>query len=36
MLRTRKIGREVLVEVHVLVDPSVTVSEGHMIGDRVL
>jgi cation diffusion facilitator family transporter len=36
MLRTRKIGREVLVEVHVLVDPGVTVSEGHMIGDRVL
>ncbi len=36
MLRTRKMGREVLVEVHVLVDPCVTVSEGHMIGDRVL
>jgi cation diffusion facilitator family transporter len=36
MLRTRKMGREVLVEVHVLVNPCITVSEGHMIGDRVL
>ncbi|MDJ0929313.1 MAG: cation diffusion facilitator family transporter [Gammaproteobacteria bacterium] len=36
MLRTRRMGGEVLVEVHILVDPDVTVSEGHMIGDRVL
>ena len=36
MLRTRRMGSEVLVEVHVLVDPSLSVSEGHMIGDRVL
>ncbi len=36
MLRTRRMGGEVFVEVHILVDPSVTVSEGHMIGDQVL
>ena len=36
MLRTRRMGSEVLVEVHVLVDPGVSVSEGHTIGDRVL
>lgn len=35
MLRTRRMGSEVLVEAHVMVDPQVTVSEGHMISDRI-
>jgi cation diffusion facilitator family transporter len=34
-LKTRRMGQALLVEVHVLVDSQVTVSEGHMIGDRV-
>ncbi len=34
-LRTRRMGQQLLLEVHVLVDSQVTVSEGHMIGDRV-
>jgi divalent metal cation (Fe/Co/Zn/Cd) transporter len=34
-LRTRRMGRQFLVEVHVLVGSQVTVSEGHMIGDKV-
>jgi cation diffusion facilitator family transporter len=34
-LRTRRMGKALLVEVHVLVGSQVTVSEGHMIGDRV-
>ncbi|NNK38124.1 MAG: cation transporter [Xanthomonadales bacterium] len=34
-LRTRRMGSELLVEVHLLVDSQLTVSEGHMIGDRV-
>jgi len=34
-LRTRRMGDEVLVEAHVLVDNQMTVSEGHMISDRV-
>jgi cation diffusion facilitator family transporter len=34
-LRTRRMGQRFLVEVHVLVEGQVTVSEGHMIGDRV-
>jgi len=34
-LKTRRMGQHVLVEVHVLVGGQVTVSEGHMIGDRV-
>jgi cation diffusion facilitator family transporter len=34
-LRTRKMGHQVLVEVHVLVGSQVTVSEGHRIGDCV-
>ena len=34
-LRTRRMGKELLVEVHVLVASQLTVSEGHMIGDRV-
>jgi cation diffusion facilitator family transporter len=34
-LRTRRMGDRVLVEAHVLVGNQVTVSEGHMISDRV-
>lgn len=34
-LKTRRMGQALLVEVHVLVDSQITVSEGHMIGDRV-
>lgn len=34
-LRTRRMGEQVLVEAHVLVGNHVTVSEGHMISDRV-
>jgi cation diffusion facilitator family transporter len=34
-LKTRRMGQSLLVEVHVLVVSRVTVSEGHMIGDRV-
>jgi cation diffusion facilitator family transporter len=34
-LRTRRMGQRLLVEVHVLVGSQVTVSEGHMTGDRV-
>ena len=34
-LKTRRMGQALLVEVHVLVASHVTVSEGHMIGDRV-
>jgi len=34
-LKTRRMGQVLLVEVHVLVASYVTVSEGHMIGDRV-
>ena len=32
MLRTRRHGGEASADVHVLVDPTVSVSEGHMIG----
>ena len=35
MLRTRSMGKDVLVEVHIVVGPQVTVSEGHMISDTV-
>jgi cation diffusion facilitator family transporter len=34
-LKTRRMGPSLLVEVHVLVVSHMTVSEGHMIGDRV-
>ena len=34
-LRTRRMGDSVLIEAHVLVGNQVTVSEGHMISDRV-
>lgn len=35
MLRTRMMGGEALVDVHVIVDPKLSVSEGHYIGERV-
>ncbi|MGQ9658638.1 MAG: cation diffusion facilitator family transporter [Thermochromatium sp.] len=31
MLRTRRLGGQILADVHVLVDPDISVSEGHMI-----
>lgn len=34
-LRTRRMGPDVLVDVHVSVAPMITVSEGHQIADRV-
>jgi cation diffusion facilitator family transporter len=34
-LKTRRMGQALLVDVHVMVDSQVSVSEGHMIGDRV-
>jgi cation diffusion facilitator family transporter len=36
MLRTRHSGSDALVDVHVLVDPVLSVSEGHQIGEAVL
>jgi len=36
MLRTRLMGGRASVDVHVLVDPWLTVSEGHMISQRVM
>ena len=35
MLRTRRMGSEALVDVHVIVDQALSVSEGHFIGERV-
>jgi cation diffusion facilitator family transporter len=34
-LRTRKMGANALVDVHILVDPRISVSEGHQIGEMV-
>ncbi len=34
-LRTRRVGADVLVDVHILVDPHLSVSEGHHIGEMV-
>lgn len=34
-LRTRKMGANILVDVHILVDPRLSVSEGHHIADQV-
>ena len=34
-LRTRRMGANVLVDVHILVDPRLSVSEGHHIADHV-
>ena len=35
MLRTRHSGSDVLADVHILVDPALSVSEGHHIGETV-
>ena len=35
MLRTRRVGGQALVDVHILVDPRISVSEGHHIGETV-
>jgi len=35
MLRTRHSGSDVLADVHILVDPALSVSEGHQIGEKV-
>jgi cation diffusion facilitator family transporter len=34
-LRSRRVGREVFLDVHILVDPSLTVIQGHTIANRV-
>ena len=34
-LRTRKMGEEILADVHIHVGPRISVSEGHRIGDAV-
>ncbi len=34
-LRTRKMGSEILADVHIHVSPKISVSEGHRIGDAV-
>ncbi len=34
-LRTRKIGGEIFMDVHILVDTDLTVSEGHTVAERV-
>lgn len=35
LLRTRHIGSQVLVDVHIIVDSAIAVSEGHQIGEQV-
>lgn len=35
LLRTRRVGGQALVDVHILVDPRLSVSEGHQISDTV-
>lgn len=35
LLRTRRMGGGILVDVHIIVDPLVSVSEGHWIGEEV-
>jgi cation diffusion facilitator family transporter len=35
-LRTRSIGGDVFLDVHILVDAFISVSEGHFIGDQVM
>ena len=35
MLRSRRSGSDALVDVHILVDPRLSVSEGHQIGETV-
>lgn len=35
MLRSRRLGADAFVDVHILVDPMVSVSEGHLISEKV-
>ncbi len=35
LLRTRQMGEDAYVDAHIVVDPRITVSEGHLIGDVV-
>ncbi len=35
MLRTRRVGGDALIDVHVIVDPWISVSEGHLVGETV-
>ncbi|MDT8406319.1 MAG: cation diffusion facilitator family transporter [Methylococcales bacterium] len=35
LLRSRQMGEDAYIDVHIVVDPKITVSEGHRIGDRV-
>ncbi len=35
LLRTRRMGEDAYVDTHIVVDPRISVSEGHMIGDTV-
>ena len=35
LLRTRQMGEDAYVDAHIVVDPKITVSEGHLIGDVV-
>ena len=35
LLRTRQMGEDALIDAHIVVDPRITVSEGHAIGDIV-
>jgi cation diffusion facilitator family transporter len=35
LLRTRQMGEDAFIDAHIVVDPRITVSEGHMIGDIV-
>lgn len=35
LLRTRHMGEDALIDAHIVVDPRITVSEGHTIGDAV-
>ena len=36
LLRTRRINQHIFLDVHVLVSPRISVSEGHFIGDQVM
>ena len=35
LLRTRRMGEDAYIDTHIVVDPRISVSEGHMIGDAV-
>ncbi|GAB4292804.1 MAG: hypothetical protein Kow0090_06900 [Myxococcota bacterium] len=34
-LRTRRVGREAFIDVHILLDPEITLLEGHKIADEI-